>query len=93
MLEVHPEGVQPEPVEVLGVAHGDVPGNTLVEPELPEQTEGRRQALLAVQPFLLHRVELGEEAQVGKRRGHAENLRPRSESRPVPARLHLTTSP
>ena len=74
VLEVHAERVEPEPVEVLGIAHRDVAGDTLVEPELAEQAERRGEALLAVQPFLLHRVELGEEAQVGKRCGHAEIL-------------------
>ena len=76
VLEVHPERVHPEAVEVLGVAHGDVPGDTLVEPELAEQAERRGEALLAVQPFLVHRVELGEEVQVRKHCRHAEILGP-----------------
>ena len=74
VLEVHPERVDPEAVEVLGVAHGDVPGDALVEPELAEQAERRGEALLAVQALLLDGVELGKEAQVGKQCGHAEIL-------------------
>ena len=60
MLEVHPERVDPEAVEVLGIAHGDVAGDALVEAELAEQAERRREPLLAVQPLLLDGVELRE---------------------------------
>ena len=74
VLEVHPERVDPEVVEVLGVAHGDVAGDALVEAELAEQPERRREPLLAVQALLLDRVELREEAQVGKQCSHAEIL-------------------
>ena len=74
VLEVHPERVDPEAVEVFGIAHGDVPGDPLVESELAEQAERRREALLAVQAFLLHGIECGEEGQVGKQCSHAEIL-------------------
>ena len=74
MLEVHPERVDPEAVEVLGIAHRDVAGDALVEPELAEQAERRREALLAVQALLLDGVERREEAQIGRHCGHAEIL-------------------
>ena len=35
LVEGEPEGVHPEPVEVLGVPHGDVAGYPLGEPRLP----------------------------------------------------------
>ena len=70
VLEVHPERVDPEPVEVLGIAHGDVAGDAFVEAELAEQAERRREPLLAVQPLLLDGVELGKEGQVGKQGSH-----------------------
>ena len=47
--EVHRERVDPEVVEQLGVAGGDVAGDALVEPEPREQAERGREALLAVQ--------------------------------------------
>ncbi len=75
VLEVHPERVEPEAVEVLGIAHGDVAGDALVEPELAEQAERCRQALFAVEALLVDRVELGQEAQVGKQRRHDLNPR------------------
>ena len=76
MLEVHPERVHPEAVEVLGIAHGDVTGDAFVEPELAEQPERRRQALLAVEPLLLEGVEARQEGQVGKQCSHAGNVMP-----------------
>ena len=76
VLEVHPERIDPEAVEVFGIAHGDVPGNSLVESELAEQAERRREALLAVQAFLLHGVERGKEGQVGTDCRHGEILGP-----------------
>ena len=60
VLEAHPERVDPELVEVLGVAGRDVPGDALVEPELPEERNAGGQALLAVQALLLDRLELRE---------------------------------
>ena len=42
VAEVHAERVDPEVVEQLGVAGGDVAGDALVEPELAEQAERRR---------------------------------------------------
>jgi hypothetical protein len=66
VLEVHPERVDPEAVEVFGIAHGDMPGDPLVEAELAEQPEGRCKALLAVQAFLVHGIECGKGRQIGK---------------------------
>ena len=57
VTEVHAEGIDPEVVEALGVAGGDVPGHPLVEAELGEEPEPGGQALLAVEPLLLGRVE------------------------------------
>ena len=53
VAEVHAEGVDPEVVESLGVAGGDVAGHALVEAELREQAEGGGQPLLAVEALLL----------------------------------------
>ena len=60
LLEAHPERVDPEVVEPLRVAGGDVTGHPFVEPELPEQSEGGGEALLAVQALVLDRLEGGE---------------------------------
>ena len=90
VLEVHPERVDPEAVEVLGIAHGDVPGDSLVEPELAEQAERRREALLAVQAFLLHGIERGKEGQVGTDCRHAEILG--AAAAPAPRRSHEMTA-
>src|SRR5581483_8895262 len=38
----------------------DVAGDALVEPELPEEAEGRGEALLAVTPLVLDGGELGQ---------------------------------
>ena len=65
LLEVHPQRVDPEVVEPLRVAGGDVTRHPFVEPELPEQSEGGGEALLAVQALFLDRlegVELGRNA-------------------------------
>ena len=53
LLEVHGERVDPEMVEQLGISGRDVAGHALVEPELPEQAEGRGQPLLAMPALLL----------------------------------------
>ena len=50
--EVHPEGVDPEPVVVAGIAGGDVACHALVEPEPGEEPEPGGEALLAVQALL-----------------------------------------
>ena len=76
VLEVHAERVDPEPVQVLRIARGDVAGDALVEAELAEQPERRREPLLAVQPLLLDGVELGKEGQVGKQSSHGQILGP-----------------
>ena len=57
MAEVHPERIDPEVVESLGITGGDVAGHPLVEPELGEQPEAGRQTLLAVEALLFGRVE------------------------------------
>ena len=53
VAEVHAERVDPEVVEVLGVAGGDVAGDALVEPEAGEEPERGGQALLAVQALVV----------------------------------------
>jgi hypothetical protein len=59
-LEVHAERIDPEVVEELGVAGGDVTGNALVEPEMPEEAKGGGEALFAVPALVLGVVECGE---------------------------------
>ncbi|MDA3039689.1 MAG: hypothetical protein O3C27_09200 [Actinomycetota bacterium] len=44
-VERDTEGVGPETVEVLGIAHGDVAQQPFGEPELAEDATGGRQAL------------------------------------------------
>ena len=67
--EVDAERVQPEPVGELGVAHGDVAGHALAEPEATEQPERGGEALLAVDALLGRVVErrqlVGERLGVG----------------------------
>src|SRR5271157_1608927 len=60
LLEVHPEGVDPEVIEELGIACGDVTCDSFVESELSEQTESGGEALLAVPPLVFDVVEPGE---------------------------------
>ena len=59
-LEAHPEWVDPEVVGTLGIPCGDVAGQSLVEPELPEEPEGGGEALLAMLALVRHVVEPGE---------------------------------
>ena len=54
---MHSEGVDPEVVEPLGVAGGDVSGDALVESEPGEQPERGREPLLAMEALLLGGVE------------------------------------
>ena len=54
LLEVHAERVDPEVVEQLGVAGGDVAGRALVEAEVPEQPERGGEPLLAVPALVVH---------------------------------------
>ena len=61
---------------MLGVAHRDVARDAFVEAELAEETERRGEPLLAVQPFLLDRLELREVREVGEKCSHAEMLCP-----------------
>src|SRR5258706_393044 len=60
LAEVHSERVDPEPVMMLGIARGDVAGDTLGEPESPEDTKRGGKFLLPVQPFLLDGAIRGE---------------------------------
>ena len=90
VLEVHQERVQPEPIGVLRVAHRDVPGHALVEAELAEETERRREPLLAMQPLGLDGVETGGVREVVERRRHAREGTRRRRARQVPVRC--TTS-
>ena len=50
-LEVEPERVHPEPVGVLGIADGDMPGDPLGQAETTHDAQARRQPLLAVESF------------------------------------------
>src|SRR5712691_10126816 len=49
MPEVHSEGIDPEMVEALRIARGDVTSDPLVESIAGEEAEGRCQALFAVE--------------------------------------------
>ena len=51
--EMHAERVDPEMVGQLGIACGDVPGDSLVEAEAAEKPERGREVLFAVQPLFL----------------------------------------
>src|SRR5690606_37533637 len=75
-----PERVDPEQVGVLGVAAGQVAGDTLVEAELVEQAEGRGHPLLEVGAGFFRRRVLGET--VGAAGSHGA-LRGRRSTRPV----------
>jgi hypothetical protein len=59
-LEVHAKWVDPKMVKVLGIASRDVTSQTLIKSEMPEQSEGGGQPLLAVPPFVLDGGEGGE---------------------------------
>src|SRR3954466_12024403 len=52
LREVHAERVDPEVVQPLGVAGGDVPRTALVEAAAREEPERGREPLLAVQPLV-----------------------------------------
>ena len=78
LLEVHPERVDPEVVEQLGVAGGDVAGRALVEAEVPEQPEGGGEPLLAVAALVVHRGELREPVRARIRRHRSSIDRPRT---------------
>src|SRR5262249_27376487 len=56
--EAVPERVHPEVVEALGITRSDVPGDTLLEPEVAEEPQASSEALLAVQPLLRRRLVL-----------------------------------
>src|SRR5207244_10920352 len=47
--------IDPEAIRELRIAHGDMPGEALVEAVAREQAEGGRKPLLAVQPLLFKR--------------------------------------
>jgi hypothetical protein len=59
-LEVHPERIDPEVVEVLRVTGGDVAGGALVEAEVAEHAECGREPLFAVPALVVDVVEGGE---------------------------------
>src|SRR4029077_2239929 len=52
LSKVHAERIDPEMIEVLGVAGGDVPRDAFIESEAREQAEGAGEALLAVLALL-----------------------------------------
>ncbi len=56
VFEGHPERIDPEAVAVLRVAGGDVPRDTVLEAEPPEDPQGAREPFLAVPAFLVDRV-------------------------------------
>jgi hypothetical protein len=74
VLEVHAQRIDPEVIESLRVARGDVTRNAFVESELSEQSERGGEALLAVAPFVLDVVEL-RELRRDSMRHHGEILR------------------
>ncbi len=59
LAEVHAEGIDPEMIEVFGIAGGDVSGDAFVESEAREQAEGAGQTLLAMPAFLVQRGKVG----------------------------------
>ena len=76
VTEAHPEGVDPEVVEVLGIACGDVAGDPFFEAELAEDPEPRREPLLAVQPFLLDGFEVRQVPAVVEHVGQFGHVEP-----------------
>ncbi len=67
LAEVHAERIDPEMIEVFGVAGGDVSGDAFIESEAREQAEGSGQALLAVLALL------GDGGK-GRRSGNVERI-------------------
>ena len=63
------EGVDPEVVGPLRVAGRDVAGDALLVAEVGEEPEGGRQALLAVEPFLLRGLERRRQGKAELRHG------------------------
>src|SRR4051794_29238829 len=57
LLEAHPERIDPEVIEPLGVARGDVSRDSFIEPELAEQAERGSETLLAVPALVVNRRE------------------------------------
>ncbi len=55
--EVHTERIHPKMVEAFGIPGGDVAGHAFVKTEFGEQPKPGGQSLLAVEAFLLDRVE------------------------------------
>jgi hypothetical protein len=51
--ERHSKGVHPELIGPLGIADGDMPGNTFIEAAAGEESEGSGQPFLTVAPFAL----------------------------------------
>lgn len=60
LLEIHTERIDPEMVEQLGVAGGDVPGGTFVKAEVPEDPERGGEPLLSKGAFLFHLLNSGK---------------------------------
>jgi hypothetical protein len=65
MCEVHAEGIDPEVICQLGIADGDVAGDSFHESEFRKQAECGCQALFAMQPFLTSRLERGHGGRLG----------------------------
>ena len=64
VAEAHREGVDPEQLGELGVAHRDVPGDALTEADAAEDAQGAGELLLAVEALLLDRGEGGRPVEV-----------------------------
>jgi len=74
LAEMHAERIDPERVGKLGVARGDVSGDPLVEAEFREQSEARRQFLLAMQPLFRRAREFWRHWQLRFHRGLIDRL-------------------
>ena len=60
ILKFMPKGLTQKWSEKLRIPSGDVTGDALVEPEMPEQAEGGGETLLAMPPLILEVVEGGK---------------------------------
>ena len=60
LTEMHAVGIDPESVSELGVARGDMPSDTFIKSKAGEQPKRASELLLAMQPFLCQRAELGD---------------------------------
>ena len=79
LAKMHAEGIDPEMIEMFGVAGGDVAGNAFIEPEAGEQAKRASQALFAILPLLGHGSESRRDRKVegilgGYRHGRLQTM-------------------